>query len=568
MTVELGKDPKFSLIVPVYKVPKNVFVRCLKSIQDQDYQNLETTLVFDGIDPELLEIALPFIGKKIRVLEIEHAGACAARNAGFDYSDGEIVSFTNSDYVLKPGIIRLWVDELLAHPECGFVYGGYDWNAQGRSYYPSKPFDPFMLKVANYIDCGFPLWRKHVVKWDPEVRSLQDWDFWLRVVFGDPVGDEVRVKGHFLGLERSFVAEPPRPGGLSVDSHSNWIERVRFIKNKNNIPERDIVVTSLGASNHGIQIAKMIGADFRDDTIYKPNEYKAVYMIGWYMTPKDIVNEHPRIMAAFDKQVKIVHFVGADIYWLKKFSFEELRLIAHSMNLKCDYILCENEQAQKELSEMGINAHIVPIPPYHDYEVKPLPDTFRVGIYLTNKSDFDKYCKEETLSIVRAMPDVQFSAYGDGAVDINYPNLKLYGTIPSEEWPKFVYDHSCYFRLVRHDTRPMASDEFILAGRDVVTNIPAPYMRVIDTSGDKSKAELDLFQIGLNGYYWPKTKAEIVKEIRNVKLAQAYDHAASRVEAHDFYQSQLDRQKYIDTIHGMASVKKETPFKEVVHAAN
>ncbi len=556
MGIELSVDPKFSVIVPVYKLPEKVFSRCLQSIADQDYPNFEVIIVFDGIDPELLQIATPYLkDKRFKILEKDHEGACAARNFGFEKSDGEIVSFTNSDYVLKPGCLRLWVDELLRHPDCGFVYGGYDWNVSGRAYYPSKPFDEFQLQVANYIDCGFPLWRKHVVPWDSEVKSLQDWDFWLRVVKNG-------VKGHYLGIERTFIAEPPRKGGLSNDSSDNWIERVKFVKNKNNIPQPEIVVASLGAPNHGVQIAKMIGADFKDDTIFKPNEYKALYMIGWYMNPKDSVNQHPEIMAFYDKQIKILHFVGADIYWLKKFSHYDLRLIAASLSLKCDYILSENEAAQQELREMGIESQIVPIPPYHDYGVRAWPEEYRVAIFLTDRSDFDKYCKEETLSIVRAMPDIKFSAYGDAAVDINYPNLKCYGNIPSKDWPDFVYDHSAYIRMVRHDTRPMASDEFILAGRDVITNIKAPFMRYIDTTGDPMKVEIDPFQIGLNAYYWPKTKAKIVREIRKSSLGLDHDP----FEANEFYSKQLDRKKYIETIKSMASVKKEVPFKEAVNA--
>src|SRR6185295_11434271 len=123
----------------------------------QNYKNLEVLIVFDGIDQELIKIATPFLkDSRFKIFEMEHGGACAARNFGFNKSKGEIVSFTNSDYVLKPGCIRLWVDELLAHPECGFVYGGYDWASSNSSCFPSFPWDPKQLRVENYIDCGFP----------------------------------------------------------------------------------------------------------------------------------------------------------------------------------------------------------------------------------------------------------------------------------------------------------------------------------------------------------------------------------------------------------------------------
>lgn len=571
MAIELGKDPSFSLIVPVYQVPPDVFKRCLLSIEDQDYKNLEVILVFDGIDQELIRVATPFLSdKRFKIIEIEHAGACAARNAGFKASSGEIVSFFNSDYVAKPGMVRLWVDELLAHPDCVFVYGGYDWAASNASCYPSKPFDAKQLRVANYIDCGFPLWRNHVVEWDVNCKSLQDWDFWLRVVFGDPCRKEPLVKGHFLGLDRTFIAALPRPKGLSHDSSNNWNDRVRYVKEKNGIEMPDVCVASLGAPNHGIKIAEVIGADYRDDTIFKPNEYKALYLIGWYMRPDDApgTNMHGDIVGHFNKQVKILHFVGADIFWLRKFPHESLKFLSGSINLCFDYVLCENRQAQLELDELGIDADICPIPPYQDYELKPLPETFSVAVFLTGKSDFDKYCYEETLSIVRAMPDVQFTAYGDRGQDLQYPNLKHSGNMDSKAWKEYVYANSCLLRIVRHDTRPMASDEFILSGRDVVTNIAAPYMTVINTGGDLKKLEWDIFQTGLNDTYWPETKKKIVQAIRSLRNYPKSD--LERISAKEFFETTLNRSKYIEKIRYMVDHPRllniPKPQEEVIHA--
>jgi len=456
MTIELRKEPLLSFIVPAYKTPKDILKRCLMNLTDQDYPNKEIIVVLDGPDDELLEEASKFKDEGVKVIAIEHAGACAARNAGFKESAGEIISFFNSDYNAKPGMARMWVDELLEHPDCGFAYGPYEWAVKHRSWYPSKPFDAFQLKQANYIDCGFPLWRKHVVEWDVDCKSLQDWDFWLRVVAQG-------VKGHYMTREISFSARIPVADGLSMDSSTNWIERVRYVKQKNGIVDSPLVVTSLGAAFHGAKIAEMLKCDYRDDTIQKPNDYKALYMIGWFMSPKNEHNSHPEIMALFDKRVKILHFVGADIYWLRKFCWEDLKFIAGGLNLKCNHVLSETEQAQKELAELGIRSKVVPIPPYNNYEMKPMPEKFSVGLLLTDKSSseyemgFDKYCKGKMLSIVRAMPDIQFNAYGDGGKDLGLPNLVDHGNLSSEQWKEFVYANAATLRIVRHDTRPTAT---------------------------------------------------------------------------------------------------------------
>ena len=543
--IKFEDDPKFSVIVPIYDLDPGILKRCLASIKEQNYDNLEVVLVFDGKNEKLKEVSDFYVKdqENWKVIEIEHAGACAARNAGFYASNGEIVSFINSDYILKPGIIRLWVDRLQENKDCGFVYGAYSYNLSVAQWYPSKPFDKDLLEVANYIDCGFPLWRKYFVDWDVNCKSLQDWDFWLRVV------KTHNVKGYYLE-DVSFMAEPPRPKGLSMDSSSNWVDRVKYVKEKNGIPLRDLVVTSLGAANHGIQIAKMLKADFRDDTIHKPNEYKAVYMIGFYIKPSDKNNEHGPILSSFGNDVvKIIHWVGADIFWLRKFTYENLKSLGGALKLSALHLV-ESEKEQKQLKDLlGIDSQIVPIPPYTDLEVKPLPDEFKVAVFLTQKSDFDKYLTEHTLSVIRACPDIKFTAYGDYATkDIQYPNLECFGNLNKQEWEKYVYANSALLRIVRHDTVPLASNEFMMAGRHVISNIPEEATQFIDTSGKSEINKWDLMAPGLNAYEWPATKKKIVQAIRGVRNL--------KVPNTNNLKERFNKEAYIDKIYEISKLER------------
>lgn len=543
-------EPLFSFIVPVFDTPLDIFKRCLMNIADQDYPNIEVVIVPNGGETLCADLAKEYIAtldpekaKRWKVLPIEEKGACQARNHGFKNSTGEIVSFFNSDYIANEGMVRTWVDSLLKHPDCGFVYGAYEYPSGHRDVYWSKEFDRYQLGVANYIDCGFPLWRKHVVEWDAEVKSLQDWDFWLRVVNSG-------VKGHYLGREISFVARYPAAKGLSHDSSDNWIERVKFVREKNGVPTRDICVTSIGAPNHGVEIAKMLNADYRDDTLHKPHEYKALYLIGWYMHPGEAHNGHSSILIRFPKSKKIVHFVGADIYWLRKFSVEKIREWAGAMKIACHHFLCENKLAQEELKGFGIDAEIVPIPPYSDFEVKELPKEFSVALYLTDKSNFDKYLQQHTLSIVKAMPDVKFYGYGDADLsEFKSKNFEHKGYLSRPEWERFVYSQSAYLRLVRHDTRPLATDEFLMAGRNVITNIPAPFVDHIDTSGDMPFNSWDTFAPGFSALRWPETKKLIVQKIREVRKRQEKNGA---IIVSDEFKDALNKDKYRQKIRSLA----------------
>ena len=94
----MKKMPLISVILPVYKVEKYLD-RCLQSITEQTYRNLEIILVDDGSPDSSGAICDAWAAKdsRIRVIHKENAGAGAARNTGLDVATGEIISMIDSD---------------------------------------------------------------------------------------------------------------------------------------------------------------------------------------------------------------------------------------------------------------------------------------------------------------------------------------------------------------------------------------------------------------------------------------------------------------------------------------
>lgn len=114
-----------SVIVPVYKV-EAYLDKCISSIVNQTYTNLEIILVDDGSPDRSGEICDAWAAKdsRIRVIHQENAGGGAARNAALDVSRGELIAFVDSDDYLAPEMFarmnRHMIDgvDLV---ECGFV---------------------------------------------------------------------------------------------------------------------------------------------------------------------------------------------------------------------------------------------------------------------------------------------------------------------------------------------------------------------------------------------------------------------------------------------------------------
>lgn len=87
-----------SVIIPVYKV-ENYLKRCVDSILEQSYENLEIILVDDGSPDRCGEICDEYIKKdsRIKVVHKQNGGLSSARNAGIKVATGNFISFIDSD---------------------------------------------------------------------------------------------------------------------------------------------------------------------------------------------------------------------------------------------------------------------------------------------------------------------------------------------------------------------------------------------------------------------------------------------------------------------------------------
>lgn len=87
-----------SVIVPVYKV-EDYLEKCITSIINQTYKNLEIILVDDGSPDKCGEICDKFAkkDKRIIVLHKKNGGLSDARNKGLEKATGKYVSFIDSD---------------------------------------------------------------------------------------------------------------------------------------------------------------------------------------------------------------------------------------------------------------------------------------------------------------------------------------------------------------------------------------------------------------------------------------------------------------------------------------
>ena len=95
---KVSKEPLITVVVPIYNV-EDYLNKCIESIVNQTYKNLEIILVDDGSPDNSPKMCDDWAkkDKRIKVIHKENGGVSSARNIGIDKSKGEWITFVDAD---------------------------------------------------------------------------------------------------------------------------------------------------------------------------------------------------------------------------------------------------------------------------------------------------------------------------------------------------------------------------------------------------------------------------------------------------------------------------------------
>ena len=141
---------KITVIVPVYNV-ENYLNKCLDSLINQTYKNLEIIVINDGSTDNSGKICQEYAQKDNRIIYIEkeNGGQSEARNMGLDRMTGSYVTFVDSDDWVEPDYVEVLYNKLIEYQADIAVGNYYSYNEQegifyfhifGNSYY-EKVYD-------------------------------------------------------------------------------------------------------------------------------------------------------------------------------------------------------------------------------------------------------------------------------------------------------------------------------------------------------------------------------------------------------------------------------------------
>lgn len=184
-----------SILIPAYNAA-NLISDALESICKQTYDHWEVIVVEDGTQDDTEHIINRFQesfgNSKIRyVRHTINQGASAARNTGFEHSNGEYIALLDHDDIWKPDHLEkllMTMDkssaDLVFSPAEFFHFstqkpmGFHGPSKKEWANFPSSLID------RNYIPVSGILMKRKVLdvvgKFDTKIRGVEDLDYWLR----------------------------------------------------------------------------------------------------------------------------------------------------------------------------------------------------------------------------------------------------------------------------------------------------------------------------------------------------------------------------------------------------
>jgi glycosyltransferase involved in cell wall biosynthesis len=186
--------PLVSIVTPSFNQAAYLETAML-SVFDQDYPRLEYIVIDGSSSDGSVEIIRRHADRLAYWTSTPDAGQTDAINKGFAQARGEILSWLNSDDLLRPDAVRQAVAFLEDHPEVGMVYGDAEYIDEAGAVvgrFPARQTS-FRRLRRGYVhipqQAAFfraRLWRM-VGPLDPTFFFAMDYDLWVRIAEVTPI---------------------------------------------------------------------------------------------------------------------------------------------------------------------------------------------------------------------------------------------------------------------------------------------------------------------------------------------------------------------------------------------
>lgn len=183
---------KFSIVIPVYKIPYDYLHKCIQSAINQTYKGEYEIIIIDDESPDDCgKIAEEYAKScdKVRVIHQKNGGLSVVRNVGFEQAQGDWVSIIDGDDYFESKALEigsLYIDQAPKGTDV-YIFDTYveDGINSRPNYFLYKEVDGEIVfrgqQKEELVDCFFP--GKKITKQKPGVDVGSTWARFYRREF-------------------------------------------------------------------------------------------------------------------------------------------------------------------------------------------------------------------------------------------------------------------------------------------------------------------------------------------------------------------------------------------------
>ena len=213
-------EPLISVVVPLYKTPKNYLKALVDSIKAQSYSNWELVLSDGSGEPSPIADLLNQMSSednRIKVISADKQYRIVENtNRAIEHANGEFIAFADHDDCLAPDALFETVKALNEDKTIEFIYTDEDkTDGNGKTFFEPqmKPdFNLDLLRTVNYI-CHLSVIKREILDkigyLDNKYEGAQDYDLTLRAIENtDKIYHIPRVLYHWRSHVNSTAENP------------------------------------------------------------------------------------------------------------------------------------------------------------------------------------------------------------------------------------------------------------------------------------------------------------------------------------------------------------------------
>lgn len=263
-----------SIVVPIYNV-EQYLQKCVDSLINQTYKNLEIILVDDGSPDNCPKICDEYAKQdsRIKVIHKENGGLSDARNAGMNIATGEYISFIDSDDWIKSEMIEDMYNRMI-EDNSDLVSSGVLWvdenGAEIRNATVSENCvlntEQAMAELINDGKLKQHVWNKlykaDLIKNIPFDKGKYHEDvFWSYKVIGEAERISIEKNSYYFYVQRSESIMGEKYSAKRLDALDAMELRCEYIKEKFPNLYNNALTIYIGSCMYHLQLALSVGTD-------------------------------------------------------------------------------------------------------------------------------------------------------------------------------------------------------------------------------------------------------------------------------------------------------------------